>query len=722
MPLFINPALLAGLGLISIPIIIHLLQKNRVKEMEWAAMQFLLEIVEEQNKKIQLEDLILLLLRILFFTFLALAVARPIINFNSAGLLDAHGEVVILVDDSYSMGTVSGSETRFEIAKKHAMKILANQPKGYGVSVVRFNQYSTSIMGGFSTDMEIIKEAVKKMRPSHLSGNIESGFDYAISLFKNTEAKKAIFVISDFQELDWSNPTESFSKKLKGLTEAKTSLFFIPVSDSEKENLAVESVGSTQAAVKVGQKATIVGVIRNFGLEVSKENQVDLLVNGVLRDTKIVIVPAGQSANVIFEFVPEKEGDHKVEVKIRHDKVSQDNSGFFALKVLDKLKILAVLDVAPNRFEFNDLTPIEVALNPFKLRSRDEKALYSFQFIGISDLMSVELKNFDLVLMANIPSIVGFEAKVLEDYVSQGGGVLMFLGEKVKTDTYNDNLYKEGKGLWSMKLAEKPIAQLEDRALEVIGQSKEHPVWQYILNDGRNYLNPILIYKTFGFEGKPVAKRNTIVLATAREDKGEEFPMLVDFEYGKGHFIVFGSNTIGPWGRFAIHPSFVAFVNQTIKYLRSFHSSESNLLIYSDFKKIVGLEESQSNFQLETPSGETHTISVFNENNAYEVKLKSQTLNEQGFYHLKNLDAPDKVEVLSVNLDIREGNIKCLEKGVVESTFTPLGVVVDLSGEELSTSLNKIEPTMELATIFLILAFLFWVAENLLAYKITKRA
>ena len=73
MPFFINPALLAGLGLISIPIIIHLLQKNRVKEMEWAAMQFLLEIVEEQNKKIQLEDLLLLLLRILFFTFLVLA-------------------------------------------------------------------------------------------------------------------------------------------------------------------------------------------------------------------------------------------------------------------------------------------------------------------------------------------------------------------------------------------------------------------------------------------------------------------------------------------------------------------------------------------------------------------------------------------------------------------------------------------------------------------------
>lgn len=61
--MFIHFALLSGLGLTAIPIIIHILQKNRVKEMEWAAMKFLMEIVEEQNKKIQIEDLLLLILR-----------------------------------------------------------------------------------------------------------------------------------------------------------------------------------------------------------------------------------------------------------------------------------------------------------------------------------------------------------------------------------------------------------------------------------------------------------------------------------------------------------------------------------------------------------------------------------------------------------------------------------------------------------------------------------
>ena len=158
-----------------------------------------------------------------------------------------------------------------------------------------------------------------------------------------------------------------------------------------------------------------------------------------------------------------------------------------------------------------------MALNPYKLRSRDEKALYSFQFIGIGDLVLQDLKSYDLVIMANIPMIIGRDAKALEDYVKQGGGVLMFLGDKVKSDTYNDNLFREGKGLWSMKLSDKPLEQPEDRVLEVLGASKEHPIWQFILSDGRNNLNPMMVFKSFGFEGTP--GKNSIVLATAKSEK-----------------------------------------------------------------------------------------------------------------------------------------------------------------------------------------------------------
>ena len=39
---FINPALLLGFGAVSIPIIIHLLNRRRFRVVRWAAMEFLL--------------------------------------------------------------------------------------------------------------------------------------------------------------------------------------------------------------------------------------------------------------------------------------------------------------------------------------------------------------------------------------------------------------------------------------------------------------------------------------------------------------------------------------------------------------------------------------------------------------------------------------------------------------------------------------------------------
>ncbi|RMD77932.1 MAG: hypothetical protein D6820_10815, partial [Lentisphaerae bacterium] len=59
---FLNPFLLSGLALVSVPIIIYLLHRRKIRKLEWAAMEFLLDIVQEQQKRFQLEEWLLLLL------------------------------------------------------------------------------------------------------------------------------------------------------------------------------------------------------------------------------------------------------------------------------------------------------------------------------------------------------------------------------------------------------------------------------------------------------------------------------------------------------------------------------------------------------------------------------------------------------------------------------------------------------------------------------------
>jgi hypothetical protein len=74
---FLSPLMLLGALAIASPIIIHLLARRQVKRVPWAAMRFLQRAVERNQRRMNLEDVILMCVRCLLFLLLALALARP---------------------------------------------------------------------------------------------------------------------------------------------------------------------------------------------------------------------------------------------------------------------------------------------------------------------------------------------------------------------------------------------------------------------------------------------------------------------------------------------------------------------------------------------------------------------------------------------------------------------------------------------------------------------
>ena len=80
---FLNPLLLFGMAAIAAPIIIHMFMNRRIKRVVWAAMQFLQASVQKNQKRMEIEDLLLLALRCLSLILLALARARPIIGISA---------------------------------------------------------------------------------------------------------------------------------------------------------------------------------------------------------------------------------------------------------------------------------------------------------------------------------------------------------------------------------------------------------------------------------------------------------------------------------------------------------------------------------------------------------------------------------------------------------------------------------------------------------------
>ena len=75
--LFLNYFLLAGLGAIAVPIVIHLLNRRSAATAEWGAVRFLVESLVRRRRQIMLEEVLVLGSRCLLVALAVLAVARP---------------------------------------------------------------------------------------------------------------------------------------------------------------------------------------------------------------------------------------------------------------------------------------------------------------------------------------------------------------------------------------------------------------------------------------------------------------------------------------------------------------------------------------------------------------------------------------------------------------------------------------------------------------------
>ena len=124
---FLHPALAWGALLAGVPILIHLLNRQRFRPMAWGAMRFVEAAWRRTRRRMQLENLLLLLLRAGVIALLALALARPFLERSSplAALTESRRDIVVLLDVSASMGHRQGLETPFDRARARAAELFS---------------------------------------------------------------------------------------------------------------------------------------------------------------------------------------------------------------------------------------------------------------------------------------------------------------------------------------------------------------------------------------------------------------------------------------------------------------------------------------------------------------------------------------------------------------------------------------------------------------------
>ncbi len=113
---FLQPILLAGLPLILLPVIIHLIHQRRYQTMRWGAMMFLIEAQRMARGFARLRRWLILLFRMLAIGLLIVAVSRPLAS-GWMALVGGTDVTMILLDRSPSMQQQMAGMTKLETAR-----------------------------------------------------------------------------------------------------------------------------------------------------------------------------------------------------------------------------------------------------------------------------------------------------------------------------------------------------------------------------------------------------------------------------------------------------------------------------------------------------------------------------------------------------------------------------------------------------------------------------
>lgn len=604
---FINPAML-WFGLAgAVPIIIHILNRQRYRRVPWAAMEFLLRALKKNKKRLLLEDLIILALRVALLVLLAGALAQPLWNRPAlAALTSSDTYYVLVLDHSYSMGYERpGRRTPFEQAKALATQVLSQVEIAQGdkLSLVLLSDAPTALMAEPSIQTDLARKRIAELTLSDRGTSMERTVPLVADLVeKSTQVRKRVIFFTDLQRGAW-NVEESERTALKdGLERISStpgaSVFIMDVGTGERRNLAIERLSSTSKVIGVDKPVTFAVQVRNFGDEEAGV-AVTLFVDNARQETSQGFsVPGRNVAVTTFSVQFHEAGPHVVTAEIDADPLTPDNKRSLAVEAHASLKVL-LANGEPSAETYQDeAIYLRLALNPFQ-DDLGRDSIFVVDTVSPVSFPETPIKKYDLVILANLEMVYEEKVAELEQYVKSGGGLMIWLGDKVSQSGYNELLWKGGEGLLPCELGEIAGDRSHQQLVRLDKPELGHAALSFFADLLARPLLPKLsayeYYRMTADESRPEVK----VLARFSDPAGS--PALVERRFGRGKVILVATSADYEWTDMLKEPGYLILVDQLAQYLASQPQAYKNVLVGEPIEYFLRIEEYAKLFHLVTP-------------------------------------------------------------------------------------------------------------------------
>ena len=706
---FLAPLFLIGALGVALPIIAHILNNNKPQVTDWAAMQFLNSSIRVKSKEIRLRDILLLILRCLAVLLLVLVAAQPILK-GATGTAGAMGEkrsgVIIALDASFSMQHSDGSKTRFERAVDTVETIMASVTPGSPVSLVMLGTEHRVILRNRTYDPDRFSQILSEQEATPEALDIDSIPRKLKELVKELDApQKEIYIVSDVQKQDWAFGADRLRHALVDLSD-NASVFVLPVT-GDQNNLAITGFELVSGVLRKGTTARYSVTVHNYGLAPVQSVKVSGQINNITVDSKVIPEVAPGQAKTLSLFIPfQNPGSARIAAIISGDGLEIDNARRSVAIIRDKVSVLCVEGRSQEASLFEGF--IASALKA-RDSGADEKD-FTVKSIPWVALPAQDLDTFDVVILADVPTITEDQTKRFDAFVREGKGLIWFPGENTKMTAWNERSVQQGSPLLPAVIEEAVSAA------DALGVGRplnpnipEHTVSASLMSLSEDLLSEARFLKRLRVQ--PHAASATLLSLA-----GSGSPLLLEHALGRGQVFMFTSSAEPLWNTMAITPIFPMLLQQMVTYLTAREFEKPRIVGRSLSLSYVRQPDAAEAIFL-TPSGESITVPVHEHRNQYRALLGHAK--EVGYYMARGSLQTAPVPI-AVNVDTRESDVSCLSVDEQQRAFDNTGVQLIQPDEPLTERIDESRGTTSFWRLCAMICIGIMFLESLLACRVPK--
>ncbi len=520
-------------------------------------MRYLKLSMQRNRRRIRIEQILLLLLRTAIVLLLFFVLARPMMHAEGlsrwlggsgahqsdrvAGRFAQHGLLGRRQDGARPRARGANDLLSTFAPKDRFTLVLASQPKQPLLREVELD------------NLDDIMMVVRDVTASESFGAWEPILQAIDELIAGgSYPLHEVTLITDLRTSGWEAQLAELGNRWAG---QRVRLRVFDVGVASGENVALLALVQADRLALAGTPTRFEAELRNDSGGELAGLEANFIVDGKPSLVRVPTLASGEVVRLPLIATFQEAGTHHVAFELPHDNLAGDNSRWAVVEVQQTIDMLLV-DGEPSSEALGGETDfLALALS----LSGDAAEAFRVEVMTDSQWVSSPLTRPDLLVLANVAHLSADQVEIIEQMVSAGMGLMIFVGDQIDPDNYNQLLFKAGSGM--MGAALEGISDTEFAGM-LIEAGDGSPL------DAVSQLTPAALQRIKirkSYEVRLPGGEAEGVRVLARWNNAASSPAVVQKVYGKGQVLLWTTAADRSWSDWPTEASYVLAVREAAR-------------------------------------------------------------------------------------------------------------------------------------------------------------